>query len=159
MDDKNKARLMRELADKMFETANVCSALEWQGFAAHYRNTAENFRQEADRLDPPVVWEKGDLVRDHHNRLWEYDGTLWYSRGFGGYDTKLLTGENGPIRKVYVSDPSEKQIVVSVKNFDLSWWEHLEENVYDTDAEGFLKRTAQAVREQLGEAAPGGDGA
>lgn len=101
MDDKNKARLMRELADKVDEVASLCRTLGWYGFEGHYLSNAEHHRLQADRADPPVVWEKGDYATDKNNDLWQYSGNgVWFRNGIVCKSTEKLEREAGPLRKV-----------------------------------------------------------
>ena len=151
MDDKNKARLMRELADKLDGVADTYTLLEWHWQGDHYLSTAKNLRQDADDLDPP--FEVGSYVRDASDGIWRHDAVNKWSNGSVTLSTESLQERSGPLHRVYVSDPSENQVVVSIDGIYRTAL--LAQADKDEQEESSLTiagiRTAKAVREQLGD--------
>ena len=98
---------MRELADKEDEAASLCAALGWCGLEGLHQSDAEHHRLQADKLDPPVEWENGDLATDRNNNLWQCVGCggVWFrflnlSDGIVWLSTEELLKDAGPLRKV-----------------------------------------------------------
>ena len=148
---------MRELADKVDEVASLCRTLGWYGFEGHYLSNAEHHRLQADKADPPQPeWKEGDYAVDGGGNVWRLKNGKWD----GEYSTKELINYYGPIHKVYVSDPSEKQVAVSVDGLGLDLLQSFEN--WDEEALSTLNsaglRVAKALRYQLGDL-DGGDGA
>lgn len=157
--DKQKAELYREAAAAYDALAKKVQPLD-ATVADFHRRTAQTNRDIADKLDPPQPeWREGDLVKDCKGRLWQYHGSFWYAREFGGHDTELLTSKYGPIRKVYVSDPYEKQVVVSVDGLDPDHVAEWLKWAACNPEEEVCIRIAEAVRNQQAGSEPNGDGA
>lgn len=114
MDDKTQADLLRQLAAKRDALAATHDALGQHSAARAYRESAEEARSIANKLDPPQPeWQNGDLVRDSDGDLWQFDGDLWWSRG-DRRPTEELIEWFGPIRKVHLADPAKQEVVVSL---------------------------------------------
>lgn len=153
MDNKTKVESLRTMADHFDEIANLSNDIEDSDVALHYRNIAEHLRKEAEKLDPPQPeWKDGDLVRSQHGYLWEHSGGTWFRR-HTTFTYEELVSLFGPLRRVYVSDPSENQVVVSVD--EIYHTALLAQADKDEQEESSLTiagiRVAKAVREQLGE--------
>ena len=106
MDDKSKARLMRELADTEDRAAGLCTALGWLGLGTLHQSSAEFHRLQADKSDPPQPeWKEGDLVVDRNDDLWKCLGNdVWFRfldrHGIVWLTTGKLLKDVGPLRKV-----------------------------------------------------------
>ena len=152
--DKQKAEQRRKIADAFDVLAEKFEPLNADVAEAHRKNAEVN-RRIAEKLDPPQPeWQDGDLVRDRDGDLWEYDASVGVWRRFGirePYYTEVLADNFGPLRKVYVSDPSKNQVVVSVD--EIYRTALLAQADKDEQEESSLTiagiRVAKAVREQL----------
>lgn len=86
MDDKNKARLLRELAYKLDGVAKTYTSLGWHGTATHYQKNAEHYRLQADKLDH--TFEVGSYIRDAYGHLWRCEDVDKWSNGIVTLSTK-----------------------------------------------------------------------
>ena len=157
--DKQKAELYREAAAAYDALAKKVQPLD-ATVADFHRRTAQTNRDIADKLDPPQPeWREGDLVKDCKGRLWQYHGSFWYAREFGGHDTELLTSKYGPLTRLLTYDPSkqqyadphEREVVVSLKDIDLEYlsdWLH-EDSEESPFNDLITSIVAKAAREQL----------
>lgn len=150
MDDKTEAKIHRNAADLFDQLAKVIKPLN--AYAAEgYRLNAQVHRKAAEDLDPPQgEWEEGDLVRDCHDELWRYDGSVWRRFGIKGFHSTASLDENfGPTHQVFVSDPTQREVVVSLDGIDRSAIVPWEQWAGCDLVEEVCQIVAKAAREQL----------
>lgn len=157
MDPKTEAQHRRSIANLFDEIAEHRAAIGDSSEAV--RVMAREDRVLADKLDPPIVWQAGDMVRDKNGGIWRHDGSVWRSAGGGYAFVSDLPVLYGPIRKVYVSDPYEKQVVVSVDGLDPDHVAEWLKWAACNPEEEVCIRIAEAVRNQQAGSETGGDGA
>lgn len=162
MDNKTKAEGLRKIADLSDEIAKHKDAIDMPRSAGYSRADANEYREQANELDPPTVsYESGDLVLDRDGDLWTYgsaDGGYWYrfnsTQRLSLYD---LTRMYGPHRKVHLADPAKQEVVISLDGITSDGWVNVwadeteDSHRHHADSTKAVIRAAKAARDQLGQ--------